>query len=152
DDVSILMGRGEPMSAGSAYGLLGQALRRLCGILDGEDLSVRREKLSCRAGERIGAADRARVIPFLGERGGVPFPDEDNVKLRAARQDPLIMGEQITQAMLDFLRAECAAHPTLLILEDLHWGDALTVKLCEAALRRLMGSPLMVLALARPEV
>ena len=62
------------------------------------------------------------------------------------------MSDQITLAMLDFLRAECAARPLLLVLEDLHWGDALTVKLCEAALRELAGSPLMVLALARPEV
>src|SRR6185437_12882159 len=48
--------------------------------------------------------------------------------------------------------AECAARPVLLVLEDLHWGDALTVKLCGRALRELEGSALMVLALARPEI
>src|SRR5262249_17232868 len=42
--------------------------------------------------------------------------------------------------------------PLLLVLEDLHWGDALTVKLCGIALKKLRGCPLMVLALARPEV
>src|SRR6185437_6584896 len=73
-------------------------------------------------------------------------------RLRAARQDPLLMSEQIATAALDFLRAECAARPMLLVLEDLHWGDALTVKLCGRALRELEGSALMVLALARPEV
>ena len=62
------------------------------------------------------------------------------------------MNDQITQAMLDFLRAACEERPVLLLLEDLHWGDALTVKLCEAALRELKDCPLMVLALARPEV
>ena len=40
----------------------------------------------------------------------------------------------------------------LLVLEDLHWSDALTVKLCGIALKKLSGGPLMVLALARPEV
>src|SRR5262249_20395032 len=39
-----------------------------------------------------------------------------------------------------------------LVLEGLHWGDVLTVKLCGTALRELTGCPLMVLALARPEV
>ena len=62
------------------------------------------------------------------------------------------MSDQVTEAALDFLRAECAARPMLLVLEDLHWGDALTVKLCAVALRKLSGCPLMVLALARPEI
>jgi hypothetical protein len=55
-------------------------------------------------------------------------------------------------AMFDFLRAECAERSLLLVLEDLHWGDALTVKLVAAALRELGDCRLMVLGLARPEV
>jgi predicted ATPase len=39
----------------------------------------------------------------------------------------------------------------LLVLEDLHWGDALTVQLLEQALRELAELPLFVLTLARPE-
>jgi hypothetical protein len=152
EDVLILIGRGDPLSAGSSYSLLGQALRRLCGILDGESLLLRRTKLAQRIGERIGAAERERVTAFVGELASVPFPDQDNVKLRAARQDPQIMSDQSTQAVLEFLRAECAARPVLLVLEDLHWGDALTIKLCEIALRELKDHPLMMLGLARPEV
>jgi len=92
------------------------------------------------------------VVAFMGELSGVPFPDEHDVRLRAARQDPLLMSDQLTEAALDFLRAECAERPVLLVLEDLHWSDALTVKLCGIALKKLTGCPLMVLALARPEV
>jgi len=150
--LQILLGRGNPMSAGSAYSLLGQALRRHAGILDGEDLELRRVKLARRVSERLPTADRERVVAFLGELGGVTFPDEGNPRLRAARQDPLIMGDQITLAMLDFLRAECAERPLLFVLEDLHWSDALTVKLVVTALRELGDRPLMVLGLARPEV
>ena len=40
----------------------------------------------------------------------------------------------------------------LLVLDDLQWSDALTVSLVGAALRDLTASPIMVLALARPEV
>jgi serine/threonine protein kinase len=151
DTVQILFGRGDPMTAGSAYGLLGQALRRLAGVLDGEDLELRRAKLARRMSERLPAADRERVVAFLGEVAGVAFPDEGDPRLRAARQDPQIMANQITSAMLDFLRAACAEHPLLLVLEDLHWGDALTVKLVATALRELGDRPLMVLGLARPE-
>jgi serine/threonine protein kinase len=152
DTVQILVGRGDPMAAGSAYGLFGQALRRHAGILDGEDLEVRRGKLARRVSERLPAADRERVAAFVGEVAGVAFPDEGLPRLRAARQDPLIMADQITLAMLDFLRAACAERPMLLVLEDLHWADALTVKLVATALRELGDCPLMVLGLARPEV
>jgi hypothetical protein len=152
NDVLIVIGRADPLSAGTSYGLFGQALRRMAGIQGGESLDVRREKLAKRIGERLPEEMTARVVAFMGELSGVPFPDEHDVRLRAARQDPLLMSDQVTEAALDFLRAECAALPMLLMLEDLHWGDALTVKLCGIALKRLSGCPLMVLALARPEV
>jgi predicted ATPase len=56
------------------------------------------------------------------------------------------------QAVLQFLRAECADHPLLIILEDLQWSDAATVRLIGRALRELAGQPLFVLGIARPEV
>ena len=40
----------------------------------------------------------------------------------------------------------------LLILENLHWGDAATVRLVDLALRELAGQRFFVLALARPEI
>ncbi|XXT15530.1 hypothetical protein WME94_35305 [Sorangium sp. So ce429] len=82
----------------------------------------------------------------------IPFPDDGSPELRAARGHPLQMSARITQAFVDFLRAECAAHTVLLVLEDMHWGDALTARLADAALAELCEQPLMVLALARPEL
>jgi predicted ATPase len=146
----VLLGQGDPMSVGSAYGILGEALRRCAGIAEGEELTVRREKLARRVGHHL-RSDVQRVTTFLGEMCGIPFPDGDP-KLRSARQDPITMAEQVLTAFLDFLRAECQAHALVLVLEDLHWGDELTVKLVEAALRELSDLPLLVLALARPEV
>jgi tetratricopeptide (TPR) repeat protein len=62
------------------------------------------------------------------------------------------MSDQVHQAFIEFLGAECTKRPLLILLEDLHWGDALTVKMIDIALRELADQPLMVLALARPEV
>ena len=62
------------------------------------------------------------------------------------------MGDGMRRAFEDWLAAECAAHPVLLVLEDLHWGDLGTVSFLDGALRNLRDQPLMVLALARPEV
>jgi tetratricopeptide (TPR) repeat protein len=72
--------------------------------------------------------------------------------LRAARADPAIKTVAIRDAWIDFLAAECRHHPVLVVLEDLHWGDRPTVEYVDAALRALAEAPLMVLALARPEV
>ncbi len=62
------------------------------------------------------------------------------------------MGDGMRRAFEDWLAAECAAHPVLLVLEDLHWGDLGTVSFLDSALRNLHDQPLLVLALARPDV
>jgi hypothetical protein len=149
---AIRIGRGEPHRAGSAFGLLSQILRSACGILDGEPLDTQREKVAARVAARIEASERPRVAEFLGEVAGVPFPDDDNLPLRVARQDAQLMNEQMRAAFLDFLRAEAEANPIVVVLEDVHWGDRPTVQFLDIALRDLRESPLFVLALARPEV
>jgi tetratricopeptide (TPR) repeat protein len=72
--------------------------------------------------------------------------------LTAARGDAMLMGDQMRRAFEDWLHAECAKKPVLLLLEDLHFGDLPTVRFVDAALRHLREKPLCVLALARPEI
>jgi len=150
--VLVLVGRGDPMSSGTAYGLLGQALRIHCGIQDGQSLEDRRARLAHRMERHLPADKALEVAAFLGELCALSYPDDDNPRLRAARIDPWLMASQVTGALVTLLKAECAQHPVLLVLEDLHWGDALTVKLVGETLKALADQPLMVLALARPEV
>ncbi len=150
--VLVLMGRGDPMSAGSADGLLGQALRRLCGITGVEPLDVRRERLSQGLARHLSASQAQEVTSFLGELCGIPFPDTHHPRLSTARGNPQLLSTHVGRALVAFLRAECAHQPVLLILEDLHWGERLTLRLLDEALRELAEQPFMVLALARPEV
>src|SRR5262249_14671136 len=70
----------------------------------------------------------------------------------AARQDKVLMGDQMRRALEDFVSSACARGPVVLVLEDLHWGDAPSVRLVDAALRNLSDRPLFVLASARPEI
>lgn len=152
EPVTVLIGRTDLMSAGSPYLPLTRALRRLCHIKDGGDAAREQEKLDQRIGRYLPEAHRHRVIEFLGELCGIPAGREQSAKLRAARNDPKIMSAQLSQAWVDFLWAETTHHPVLLVLEDLHWGDAMTASLVDTALRELSECPFMVLALARPEV
>ena len=152
--VVVLIGRGDPVAMGISYGLIGQALRQLCRVVIGEALATSQAKFEKRISANLNheRAEVRRIVEFLGEMCSVPFPDGDSQLLRAARQDPNLLFDQIGQALMDFLTAECRQQPIILILEDLHWGDLLTVRLVDAALRELQDASFMVLALARPEV
>ncbi|HEY6039116.1 MAG TPA: AAA family ATPase, partial [Kofleriaceae bacterium] len=170
EPVEVWIGRGDPLRAGSPYGMIAPALRRAAGIHDGEPVELRRQKLRARV-MRNASAPHAQTLVFLGEMVGVPFdnsasPSGDAAsrgqaplggeaelpQLRAARHDPLLMAEQIRQAFVHFVTIELSAQPLVIVLEDLHWGDLPSVKLIDAALRELIDRPLFVLALARPEV
>jgi predicted ATPase len=150
--IEVWMGRGDPMSAGSPFGMIGGAIRRGAGVLDGEPIELRRQKLRARLGRHLRGEELQRITEFIGELTGVAFPSEDSVQLAAARDNSMLMGDQMRRAWEDWLAAECAAQPTIIVLEDLHWGDLPTVKFIDASLRNLHDRPLMVLALARPEV
>jgi tetratricopeptide (TPR) repeat protein len=150
-ELQLFLGRGDPMRAGSPFSLLVPALRYATGVRDGEPAAEAAAKLAARVAEVAAGDDARRVATFLGEILGVHEGGAEHVQLRAARSDPQLMGDQLRRAWEDFLGAECARQPVLLVLEDLHYGDLPSVKLIDAALRNVAG-PLLVLALARPEV
>lgn len=152
DRAEVWMARGDSMRAGSPFGLLAQVLRRACNLANDEPADVQQRKLALRVARHVPEGERARVTEFLAEPCGVPFAGDVSVQLRAARQDAMLMSDQIRRAWEDFVVAECRAHFVLLVLEDLQWGDLPTVKLVGGALRGAGELPLMVLALARPEV
>jgi eukaryotic-like serine/threonine-protein kinase len=152
DALEIWMGRCDPMSAGAPFGLLGDAIRRAMGLFEGEPLGVQQKKLRARIARHVPEIDLSRIAAFIGELVGTPFPDDDDLQLRAARRDPTLMGDQMRRAWEDWLAFECGAQPVVLVLEDLHWGDLPTVRYIDAALRNLRDQPLFVLAMARPDV
>ncbi len=161
DGVEVLAGAGDSMGTASPYRMIAEALRRAAGIGEDDPLEVRRNKLRARVGRHLEGAGRegtrgdpgsARVVHFLGELCGTPFADGGDEALRAARDSARLMGDAVRSAWEELIAAECAAHPVIVVLEDLHWGDASTVRLVDGALRNLRDLPLMVLVLARPEV
>jgi hypothetical protein len=127
-------------------------VRRVASVQDGEPPLASRSKLRARVARSVPRESLDRVTEFLGELASVPYPDENSVQLRAARQEPLLMGDQMRRAWEDWLAAELDQHPVLVVIEDLHWGDLPSVQFVDAALRRHHDRPLMVLALARPDV
>ncbi|HYH97697.1 serine/threonine-protein kinase, partial [Hyalangium sp.] len=148
----VLLGRGDPMNTSAAHGLVGQAVRRVCEVVDGEPLETRRARVARRVTRHLPPEQHKDATEFLGELCAIPFPGEDSPRLRAARENPQLMSDQVTRALVTWLKAECAQSPVLLMLEDLHWSDGPSIHLMAQVLRELSEQPLMVLALARPEV
>jgi serine/threonine protein kinase/tetratricopeptide (TPR) repeat protein len=151
-DAEVWIARGDPMSQGSPFSMLARGVRRACGSAEGEPLGVRQQKLRARFGRHLSGDALTHVSEFLGELAGTPFTDTSSVQLRAARQDAILMGDQMTRAFEDWVAAECAQQPVILILEDLQWGDLPSIKILDSALRNLADKPFLVLALARPDV
>ncbi|MDI1476209.1 serine/threonine-protein kinase [Polyangium sp. y55x31] len=151
-EVDVWIGRGDAMSKGSAFSLAGSALRHAFAVVGHEPIEERRRKLTERVARHVAEPEVRHVAGFLGEMIGTPFPDEESAKLRAARLDARLMADQLQTSFRQFMAAACGAHPVLLVLEDLHWGDLPSVKLVDAALRDLAGKPLLVAAFGRPEV
>jgi tetratricopeptide (TPR) repeat protein len=152
EPLEIINGWADSLLPGTPFGIIADAIRRAAEIHDGEALDAKRRKLAERLGRVASGHDLATIAPFLGELIGVPFPDQDDKALRAARENAMLMGDAMRAAWEDWLAKECDAHPVLLILEDLHWSDAASVHLIDSTLRNLRDLPLMVLVLARPEV
>lgn len=146
------LARGEPMSEGSPFSLLARLLRRAAGISGGEPLVVRQQKLRARIGRHVPETELARITEFVGEIASVHFSDAGSVQLRAARQDAMLMGDQMRRAFCDLVLAEAGSGPLVLVLEDMHWGDLPSVTFIDSALRAANERPFMVLAVARGEV
>jgi tetratricopeptide (TPR) repeat protein len=146
------VGRGDPMRAGSSFSILASALRRTLGVTETEDPAVQRRKIAARVARHVPEAERERVAEFLAELIGAGEADTTSPRLLAARQDTVMMGDSMREAVVSFLQAECTDHPVLVVLEDFQWGDAATAKVVDTALRQLAGLPFAVLAIARQDV
>ncbi|MEZ4306941.1 MAG: protein kinase [Polyangiaceae bacterium] len=146
-----LVARGDPVAT-SGLGLIPAALRALFEIDIADDSDAEREKIRAFVASRVGPTEAPRLIEFLAYLAGVDIPDELAPRLRIARQEPRLLAEQMTRAFVDLCAALCRERPLLIVLEDLHWSDPLSIDIVGAALRELDESPIFVLALARPEI
>lgn len=150
-EADVWFGRGDLLRAGTPFALLADLLQNALQLARPTP-ELSRAALAAAIARWVPPAERARVTEFLAELSGLPFPEEHSRELRAARQDPILMGDQIRGAFEALVCHAAQARPLLVVLDDLHWGDLPSVKLVDAALRRASELPLLVLGVGRPEV
>ncbi len=151
-EVKILSARGNPVGAGSSFALVRQLVRQAIGLRERTAAAEQDATLRAHVASVCKNGDVARIADFLAELVTVPLTVAPSPQLRAARNDPQIMAVWLARSFGEWLGAECKSRPHLIVLDDLHWGDLPSVTYLGDGLRALATSPLMVLALARPEV
>lgn len=151
-EAGVLMARADPMGAGSSFVLARQLVRQAAGLRESDPQTEQEHALRAYIARRCAGGEAGRIADFLGTLLGFPFPSRCSPQARAAQNDAQVMAEWLRRSFSEWLAAECSARPVLVVLEDLQWGDWPSINYVTRALRELPAKPLMVLALARPEL
>ncbi len=134
--VHILRGRAIPYGTGVPFWSLGEAIREECGILFGDLLGVARQKLRD-AGTQL---DVATSVPALLAVLGLGVEGYE------------VTREVLFSGMREFFQALAHRAPLLLILEDFHSAEDVTLDFVEHAADWIREVPLLLLVLSRPEL
>ena len=92
------------------------------------------------------AATRTQTIERVGHVVGVRSRDAGRPPPPAARA---FAGDQLSDAVVELVRAAARVRPVVLILEDLHWAGAATLELLEHLVTETPDDRLLVLATHR---
>ena len=136
-DVHTLRGRALPYGTGVPFWSLGEVIREECGILFGDPLETARRKVEDtiqRLGVVATAAPALRVVLALGG---------ENFNLT---RDALFAG------MRAFFQALARQDPLLLILEDVHSAEDVTLDFLEHAADWVREASMLLMILSRPEL
>jgi class 3 adenylate cyclase len=134
-----LRGRPLPYGEPAAYWAFGQIIREACGIFATDSAGVAAERLDARAASLLPATEARELATHLSILARLT---EDTVEDRRA----------LFASAQRFLEALAREQPTLVVFEDLHWADESLLELLEGLSARLGDVPLLILALARPEL
>ncbi len=148
----VWLARGEALGNGSQLSLVAALVRDVCGAREGDSVERQQQKVRERVERGLAGQTAERVTEFLCELIRAPFSDADRPLLRHARRVASEMGEQLGRAFQELVAAECEAAPLIIVVEDLQWADLSSLKYLETLLGNPAARPLLLLALARPEV
>ena len=140
DGGRLLLGRCLPYGGQPGYQAFSFLVRDACGIVASDPPELAREKLERVVDELMPADERADTARYLALLLGLA-PDDAVPRLSllffAARR---------------LLERVGLAQPALLVFEDVHWAQASELELIEYVAQHLRDSPLLLLALTRPEL
>ncbi|HEY2367852.1 MAG TPA: protein kinase, partial [Polyangiaceae bacterium] len=151
DEAAVLVARGDAVGAGSALGLARQLVRNAARLHERDDAAAQHAMLRDYLARWFTGDTLARVSEMLGDLANAETP-APSAHLRAARGDARMLARWMSQSFAEWIAALADGGPVLCVIEDLHWGDGASVAYLDDVLRASTSRPLMLIALARPEV
>ena len=136
----IVRGRSLPYRESTAYAALGFQLKQLCGIFETDSVESALQKLEGAVSTLLPPAESRSVTEHLA------------VLLGLDQSGTVADRESLFFSIRTFIEAVATDRPTMLVFEDLHWGDESLLDLVELLAARLRDLPILVVVLARPEL
>ena len=99
--------------------------------------------------QRLTAEQVDTMGPILGQLLSLHFANDWDQRLQHARPEQI--RHQTFQTLRDFTAAHAQRQPLVIVLEDLHWADPLTLDLIGYLMETLAETPLLLLCVYRPE-
>jgi class 3 adenylate cyclase/tetratricopeptide (TPR) repeat protein len=132
--VTTLSGRTLPYGEGVTYWPIASMIKASAGITDDDPANDAFEKLRVSCESEAVADLLAVALGVLGAAEGERTP------------------EQLNWAALRWAEQLADAQPLVLVFEDVHWAEEPLLELVEYLARSLRDSPVLIVALARPEL
>ena len=148
DGSVVLRGRCLPYGAGITYWPLIEILRAQAAIAGSDDKATAVAALDRHLGTLLSSsADlqplRARLLVLLGlESPTVALPDITPGRVHA----------EIGWALRRYLEGVTAKAPAVVVIDDLQWAEPALIEVLDGILDRMRGVPLVLIAIARPEL
>ena len=133
------VGRCLPYGDGITFSALAEIIRSHAGILDDDDQAAASSKLDMVLTESDPSV-RAWMRDRLGPLVGLQTSAEPSQQ------------EETFSAWRRFLEMVAKDHPTVVVVEDLHWADDALVSFLQHVADRTTGLPLLLITTARPEI
>ncbi len=144
--------RGRALKNAGSYSLINRLLRDRFGIVDSDDEGRRLEKVRTQITDVFADRRMTEVLHFLGRY--LDLRATDNAFLRAVSfGDDTRHEDAIARTVLRrFLELDSERSPLILAFDDLHLGDDDSLTLLGELALGLGGSPVVLIAAARPEL
>jgi len=131
-------------TASIPYAAWGEWLKSLCGIVSGDADALRERKIAVRL-EQLGPG-MAEWLPLLGDLVRLDVPEN-----RLTRGlDPQMRQMRRFELLEQLLLRAAQDAPVLVLFEDLHWADPISLDLWRRVARSLSGRPVLLLGVHRP--
>lgn len=149
-NLAWIEGRAYSYGQAMSYALFRQIIRASAGIEPGEAEERAREKLRQKVEALLPPGREGTVLPFLQSLLGWPQSEPWAQRLADLPGEDLQRG--VLLAVRRYLTGVARRQPLVLVFEDIHWADTLSLDLIQFMMPAVEEAPLLLLCVYRPEM